>query len=441
MSVKIGFISLGCPKNEVDAERMLYKLTEAGFELVDVPYEADVVIINTCAFIDDAKQEAIDNILEMAELKKDGSIRKIIVTGCLAERYQAEVRREMPEVDAVLGLGCNGDIVDAVRRVMADDVIESFPPKTDLSLEGERLLTSPPYWAYLKIAEGCSNACSYCIIPSIRGPYRSRDMESIVAEAETLARGGVKELVVVAQDTTRYGQDLYGRLALPELLEKLNAVDGIAWIRLLYCYPERVTDELLDAIARLDKVLPYIDLPLQHADGGVLKAMRRVGDEDYLLDVLARIRAKLPDCVLRTTLIAGFPGETEAAFETLCDFVEKARFDRLGCFAYSAEDGTPAAAMPDQIDDETKRRRGEIVMEQQFRIFTERQESLIGSTVACMVEGYDGYSDSYYGRSWRDAPEIDSAVYFTALGDYEPGDIVDVLIMDARDYDLYGKVV
>lgn len=441
MSIKVGFISLGCPKNQVDAELMLAKLEKAGFEIVDVAYEADIVIINTCGFIEDAKKESIDNILEMAELKKEGSIQKILVTGCLAERYRHEIVTELPEVDGVIGIGANADIVEAVKSVMDGEMLEAFPDKEKMPLGGERLLTTPQYWAYLKIADGCSNCCTYCAIPSIRGPYRSRPMEEIVAEASSLAADGTKELVVIAQDTTRYGLDLYGELKLPELLRELNKIDGIEWIRMLYCYPDRITDELLDTMAACDKVLPYIDLPLQHADARILKAMNRTGSRESLTALIEKIREKLPNAILRTTFITGFPGEDEQALDTLSEFIDDIQFDRLGCFAYSPEEGTPAASLPDQLDDEVKKHRADVLMEQQFDIFQYKQKQYIGTVQKCIVEGYDAYTDSYFGRTWMDAPEIDSAIYFTGSGEYDEGDIVDVEIFDVNEYDFMGEIV
>ena len=441
MSINVGFISLGCPKNQVDAELMLAKLKDAGYNIVDVAYEADVVIINTCGFIEDAKKEAIDNILEMAELKKEGSIQKIIVTGCLAERYQHELFTEMPEVDGVVGIGANADIVKAVEAVMNGERLEKYPDKAQMPLNGERLLTTPQHWAYLKIADGCSNCCTYCAIPSIRGEFRSRHMSDIVAEAEKLAADGTKEIILIAQDTTRYGLDIYGELKLSELLKKLDKIDGIEWIRLLYCYPDRITDELIDTIAYSDKVLHYIDLPLQHADGDILKAMNRTGDRDSLTALIDKLRDKMPDIILRTTFITGFPGEDENAFNTLSEFVDDIQFDRLGCFAYSAEEGTPAAEFDGQIDDEVKKHRADIIMEQQFDIMQYKQKQLIGSVVDCIVEGYDAYTDSYFGRTWMDAPEIDSVIYFTGKGEYNEGDIVKVEIFDINDYDLLGEIV
>ena len=326
MPEKIGMISLGCPKNQVDAEILLAKLAEGGFEITNDVDGADAVIVNTCAFIEDAKKEAIENILDMAELKKEGVIGKIIVTGCLAERYKEEILSEIPEIDAVVGIGSNADICDVCRRVLSGETVETFGEKTCLPLSGERLLTTPPWFAYLKIAEGCSNHCTYCAIPSIRGEFRSRPAEEILEEAKTLAENGVKELIVVAQDTTRYGEDLYGKSALPALLTALAKIDELKWIRVLYCYPERISDELIDVMASSDKILNYLDIPIQHADAAVLKAMNRKGDKESLLALLGKIREKMPDVVLRTTLITGFPGETEEAFETLCEFVKEARF-------------------------------------------------------------------------------------------------------------------
>lgn len=441
MSKKIGMISLGCPKNQVDAEIMLASLAEDGFEITNEVDGADAVIVNTCGFIEDAKKEAIENILDMAELKKEGVIGKIVVTGCLAERYREEIFKEIPEVDAVVGIGSNADICAVCRRVLEGESVETFGEKTCLPLSGERLLTTPEWFAYLKIAEGCSNHCTYCAIPSIRGEFRSRQPDDILAEAKHLAEMGVKELIVVAQDTTRYGEDLYGKSALPALLKALSKIEGIQWIRVLYCYPERITDELLDVMAETENIVEYLDIPIQHADASVLKAMNRKGDRERLLQLIEKIRARMPDAVLRTTLITGFPGETEEAFETLCDFVKTARFDRLGCFAYSAEEGTPAAALPNQIDEETKRERGDVIMEMQYRIFDEKNRENIGKIFKTVVEGYDPYTDSYFGRTERDAPDIDGQVKFTCGYELHEGDFVDVEIFDVLDYDLVGEVV
>ncbi len=441
MREKIGFISLGCPKNQVDSELMLKKLADAGFEIIDTAVGADVVIINTCGFIEPAKQEAIENILEMGQLKEDGKVGKIIVIGCMAQRYKEEILKEMPEVDAVAGIGNNGDIVSFVEAVLNGESKTAFPPRENMPLEGDRILSTPSHWGYLKISDGCSNCCTYCAIPSIRGPFRSRTIESIVEEAKLLAFQGVKELIVIAQDTTRYGLDIYGELKLPELLRELEKINGIEWIRLLYCYPDRLTDELLKTMKDSKKVLHYIDLPLQHASGKVLKAMNRTGDDKSLLALIEKIREYMPDCIIRTTFITGFPGETDEDFTILSEFVENAQFDRLGCFAYSPEEGTVAAEMENQIDKETAVHRGEIIMEQQYDIFTDKQRDLIGTVQKCVVEEYDPYSDSYSGRTWMDAPEIDSAISFISDRELNAGDFVDVEITEVNEYDLIGEVI
>ena len=341
MTCKVGMVSLGCPKNQMDAELMLAKLEQAGFELVAESGLADVVIVNTCGFIEDAKKESIENILEFAQLKQEGRIQRIIVTGCLAERYQEELVTELPECDGVLGLGANGDIVEAVRRVMGGEKTVRFPAKDCWSLEGDRLQTTPSFFAYLRIGDGCNNCCTYCAIPSIRGRLRSRPMESLLAEAEKLAADGVKELILVAQDTTLYGTDLYGEARLPQLLRGLCGIEGIRWIRLLYCYPEHITDELLDVMAAEDKVLNYMDIPIQHVSGKVLTAMNRTGDARTLRELIARIRDRVPGIVLRTTVMTGFPGEGEAEFVELCQFIQDVKFERLGCFAFSPGPSRP----------------------------------------------------------------------------------------------------
>lgn len=441
MSKKIGMISLGCSKNQIDAEIMLAKLAENGFVILDDVDGADAVIINTCGFIEDAKKEAIENILDMAELKAEGVIGKIIVTGCLAERYREEIMTDMPEVDAVIGLGSNKDIVSLVNEVLGGENVQSFGEKTCLPIDSERMLTTPSYYAYIKIAEGCSNNCTYCAIPKIRGPFRSRQPESILKEAQQLASKGVKELIVIAQDTGRYGEDLYGKSALPALLSALCKVEGIEWIRVLYCYPERITDELIEVFKNNEKLLNYFDIPIQHADERILKLMNRKGSFDSLLSLVKKLRNELDDAVIRTTLITGFPGETEDSFEILSDFVDKARFDRLGCFNYSQEEGTAAARLPDQLDEETKQHRNEIIMEQQFRIVEEKNEKLVGKVLKTVVEGYDPYTDTYFGRTWRDAPEIDSVINFTCPYEINEGDMVDVEVMGTNEYDLIGEIV
>lgn len=440
MNYKVGMISLGCPKNQVDAEHMLAMMDAEGWEIVDYVDGCDVVIVNTCGFIDDAKKEAIENILDMVELKKEGVISKIIVTGCLAQRYKDEIVKEIPEVDAVVGIGANGDIIKTVEEVMSGvDTIEKYPPQCELPLEGQRILTTPQYWAYLKIGEGCSNRCTYCTIPSIRGNMRSRSMENVIDEAKQLAELGVKELILIAQDTTSYGLDLYGELKLPELLNELCKIKSIEWIRLLYCYPDRITDELIETMKNQEKIVNYIDLPLQHADDKILKAMNRRGDQALIRSVISKLRSEIPDVVIRTTFIVGFPGEGEEEFETLAEFVNEIEFDRLGVFTFSPQEGTPAYDMDNQVEDDVKTRRGEVIMQDQYSIMEEKNNEKIGKTYKVVVEDYDGYSDSYTGRTYMDAPEIDGLVKFTSHKDLDIGDFVDVEIFDIEDYDLIGK--
>ncbi len=440
MAIKVGMVSLGCPKNQMDAELMLAKLEKAGYEITAESGLSDVVIVNTCGFIEDAKRESIDNILEFAQLKKEGQIKHIIVTGCLAERYQQELARELPECDSVLGLGANGDIVEAVKAVTDGESLHRFPPKECWSLEGDRLQTTPHFFAYLRIADGCDNRCTYCAIPYIRGGLRSRPMENILAEAKKLVADGVKELVLVAQDTTVYGRDLYGEAKLAQLLRELCRIDGLKWIRLLYCYPEHITDELLDVMASEEKVLPYMDMPLQHASGKVLRAMNRPGDRASLTALIKHIREKVPGITLRTTVMTGFPGETKQDFEELCTFIQEAQFERLGCFAYSAEEGTPAADLPDQVPEKVKCRRRDIVMEEQSRISDRHNEAMVGKTLTVLVESFDKYAECWFGRSEADAPDIDGKVFFIATKRVQPGDLVQVTITDTMDWDLIGEM-
>ncbi len=437
--IKVGMISLGCPKNQVDAERMLANLDRNSFEIADCYEGVDAVVVNTCGFIDEAKQEAIENILEMAQLKEDGIVGKIIVSGCLSERYKEQIFEEMPEVDAVIGIGAIGRIDEVVRRTLKGERILDIPSKEELPLCGERLLTTPEYWAYLKIADGCSNRCAYCAIPGIRGDYRSVEMDMLVEETRQLAAAGTKELILIAQDTTAYGKDLYGEYKLPELLNRICEVDGIEWIRLLYCYPDKVTDELLEVMKNQPKVLHYIDLPVQHASDKVLARMNRHGDSALIRDTIARIRAALPDAVIRTTIMVGFPGEGEDEFETLAEFVNEIEFDRLGCFSFSPQEGTPAYDMDEQVDDEVKSRRGDIIMADQLEIVTLKNEEKIGKDYRVIVESYDGYTDSYSGRTYMDAPEIDGTISFTTDKKYEPGDFVNVRVIGVNDYDLIGR--
>ena len=442
MSRKVGMISLGCPKNQVDAEIMLKSLVDEGYILVQEADKADVVIVNTCGFIEDSKKESIDAILEMADLKEDGLLKKILVTGCLAQRYADEILDEIPEIDGVIGIGANEDIVSACNALFeSDEKHTSFPEKENLPLNGGRILTTPEYTAYLKIAEGCSNCCTYCAIPSIRGAFRSRKMEDVLEEANMLCEKGVKELILVAQDTTKYGEDLYGELKLPELLGELNKIEKLQWIRLLYCYPDRITDELIEAIAENEKVCHYIDIPMQHADGEILKAMNRRGDKDSLLALVNKLRDRIPDMVIRTTFITGFPGETEEAFTTLSEFVNEAKLDRVGCFAYSREEGTPAYDFENQVDHDVAVERAEVIMNQQYTISEEKLDECIGKTFDVLVEGYDPYTDSYYGRTFMDAPDIDNNVILTSGYRIDDGDIVPVEIFDKDEYSLIGEAV
>jgi ribosomal protein S12 methylthiotransferase len=437
--IKVGMISLGCPKNQVDAERMLAIIDKNSFEITDCYDGADVVIVNTCGFIDAAKAEAIENILDMAELKKEGIIKKIIVAGCLSERYKDEIFTEMPEVDGVMGIGAINQVDSIIRRVLDGEKVFQMDDKYNLPLCGERLLTTPSYWSYLKIADGCSNRCTYCAIPGIRGDYRSEEFDMVIEEAKQLAAAGTKELILIAQDTTAYGYDLYGKYRLPELLNSLCEIDGIEWIRMLYCYPDKITDELLDVMKNQPKVLHYIDLPLQHADDRILKRMGRKGDSAYLRNVISRIREAMPDAVIRTTFMVGFPGEDEEAFDNLAEFVNEIEFDRLGCFEFSPQEGTPAFNMPDQVDDKVKNHRGEIIMNDQLEIVNLKNDEKIGKIYRVLVEDYDGYSDSYSGRTYMDAPEIDGKINFTSSHDYNPGDFADVEVIGVNDYDLIGK--
>ncbi len=435
----VGMISLGCEKNRVDAEMMMARLQKAGYELVDDASCADVAIVNTCGFIEAAKKESIGEILELGKQKAAGQIKAIVVTGCMAERYQQEIRKELPEADAVCGIGADADIVEVVDRTLRGEHPELFPEKTLLPLCGERVHSTPLYSSYIKIAEGCDNRCSYCAIPLIRGPYRSRPMESILEEAKALAESGTKELIVIAQDTTRYGRDLYKKWMLPELLHKLGTVDGVEWIRLLYCYPDFMTEELMDTIAQEPKIVKYVDLPLQHCSGPVLRAMRRFGDREKLTALIGKMRERIPGLVLRTTVIAGFPGETEEDFAELCDFIKEIRFERLGCFAYSQEEDTPAAEMENQIEEDEKRRRAGRVMETQMGIMQDWGEAQVGRVFDVLTEGFDEETQCWFGRSYADAPEIDGRVYFTAADVPAPGQFVRVRITACTDCDLMGE--
>lgn len=442
MPIKVGMVSLGCNKNQVDAERMLYSIKEAGYQLVADAALADISIINTCGFIESAKQEAIETILEFAQLKKEGRIKKIIITGCLAERYKAEVSELIPEADAVVGLGCNKDIVKIIDRTLANENVQAFENKLELPMTGMRVQTTLPFFSYLKIAEGCSNCCSYCAIPMIRGKFRSVPMEDLIKEAEYLVSHGVREINVIAQDSTRYGEDLYGESKLPELLTELCRIENLKWLRVLYCYPERVTDKLLDVIAKEDKIVKYIELPVQHCDGDILRKMNRPGDEETLRKLIAKIRERVPGVIIRTTLITGFPTETEEQFDRLANFVKDMEFDRLGCFAYSEEEGTKAAEMEGQIDEDVRQHRADIIMEQQQIIMSHKNAAMTDKVVEVVTEGFDRYGECYFGRSAADAPDIDGKIFFTSPGrKLVPGIFVKVKITEILDYDLIGEVV
>lgn len=441
MPVKVGMVSLGCNKNQVDAERMLYKIKEAGYQLVADAALSDIVIVNTCGFIESAKQEAIETILEFGKLKEEGRIKKIIVTGCLAERYKEEVGELIPEADAVVGIGCNDNIIDILDHVLANERPLSFGNKLDLPMSGGRIQTTLPFYSYLKIAEGCSNCCTYCAIPSIRGKFRSVPMETLIEEAKNLAERGVKELNLIAQDSTRYGEDLYGESRLPELLTELCKIEKLKWIRILYCYPERITDKLLDVIAKEEKIVKYIDVPVQHCCEDILKKMNRPGNEQTLRELMKKMREKIPGVIIRTTLITGFPSETEEQFNQLADFVKDMRFDRLGCFPYSQEEGTKAAEMPEQLDEETKQRRADVIMEQQQIIMAQNNEQMIGKTIEVVTEGFDRYGECYFGRSAADAPDIDGKIFFRSPErKLTSGSFVKVNITETLDYDLIGEI-
>lgn len=438
---KIGMVSLGCPKNQIDAEIMLKRLQDAGYEITPLEAEAEAIIVNTCGFIEDAKAEAIENIFEVAKYKQDGALKALIVTGCLAERYRDDILEEIPEVDVVVGLAGNNNIVNIVHDALEGKKGGYYGKKEDLVIEGDRLLTTPKYTAYVKIAEGCDNCCTYCAIPKIRGRFRSRMMQDIIFECEKLSQNGVKEIILVAQDTTKYGVDLYGKPQLALLLKNLCKIDGIHWIRMLYTYPDMITDELLEVMKSEEKIVNYLDIPIQHCNKDILKKMNRPGSKEELEQLLEKIRAVLPDETLRTTLITGFPSETEEQFEELCEFVKKAEFDRLGCFAYSEEEGTFAANMPDQIPMQTRVDRSEIVMNDQLSIVLKKNEEKFGKILEVLIEGYDDYIRCYFGRSRADAPEIDGKVFFISDRPLEIGTFVNVKINDSIEYDLLGELV
>lgn len=439
--MKIGFVSLGCSKNQLDTEVMLHELMSAGYDITPEETEADIVIVNTCAFIESAKKESIDNIIDIGWLKEHKNLKGIIVTGCLAERYRDEIFTELPEVDAVLGVGSIHNIVTAVKNVEKGVKYSSYEKNDCVKLGGDRVLTTPEYAAYLKIGEGCDNRCTYCAIPLIRGKFRSRPMEDLVAEAKQLDELGVKELSIIAQDITRYGIELYGSYKLAELIHRITEETNIPWIRLLYCYPDKITDELVAEIRDNDRVVKYIDLPLQHISDSVLKRMNRHGDGKMIRDVIAKLRREVPGIVIRTTFIVGFPGETDEDFDELSRFVDEAKFDRMGAFTYSREEGTPAYDFDDQIDEQTKLDRADILMKQQMAISEARNETFVGKTLKVLCEDFDPVSESYYGRSYMDAPDIDGKIFFSSAKKLESGTFVNVHIDSAEDYDLVGHAI
>ena len=438
--MKIACISLGCPKNQVDLDCMVHTLLAAGHETVADLSEADVALVNTCGFIESAKAEAIENILEACACKEQNPNLKVVVTGCLAERYRSQIREEISEVDAVVGCASNGVIDSIVARVTGGEQLESYGPKKEFPLGGKRVIGTPAHYAYLKIAEGCNNRCHYCAIPLIRGPLRSRPLEDCVAEARWLASEGVKELIVVAQDPTAYGEDWGQPGSICELLDRLNEIEGIEWIRIMYAYPERITDKFIAAMQRNKKVVPYLDLPIQHCNDEILHNMNRRSTRAELLEVIGRLRAAIPGITLRTTLIAGFPGETEAQFEELCQFVKEVQFDRLGCFAYSAEENTLAARMEGQLDQETKDRRAELVMQIQTGIMSQKQAAKVGQTVRALCDGIDEESGLYLCRTAGDAPEVDGCVCVSSETPLYPGEFYTIRVEESDLYDLYGVV-
>ncbi|MBQ3229919.1 MAG: 30S ribosomal protein S12 methylthiotransferase RimO [Clostridia bacterium] len=439
MPIKVGFVSLGCPKNLLNTEVMLAKLVDHGMEIVAEDIDADVIVINTCAFIESAKNEAIDNILDIAWLKKNRSLKGIVVTGCLPQRYKEEFLKELPEVNCILGTGAIDDICEAVEVAYNGGTFSSFKDVDNAPLGGERVITTPDYFAYVQIAEGCDNRCTYCVIPDIRGKFRSRKMTDIIEEVENLASIGIKEICLVAQDTTRYGEDLYGTYALDSLIASLSEIEGIEWIRVLYCYPDRITDGLIAEFKNNPKLQKYIDMPIQHINDDVLKRMNRRDTSESIKNVISKLRSEVPEIVLRSTVIVGFPGETEKQFNELRAFLKETKFERLGVFEYSREEGTPAYDMPSQVTAKTKKKRCEAIMSDQNRIHNDFNAGFVGKELKVICEGYDPVSECFYGRSYADAPEIDGKVYFTAPKRISEGQFVNVNITEVLDYDLFGK--
>ena len=438
MSYNVSFISLGCAKNQVNCEQMMALCAEAGYSIQAEPAGCDVVVVNTCGFLASACEEAIENILEMAELKKAGQVKKILVTGCMTQRYKEDIFHELPEVDGIMGTGSYGEIVPALAELMAGGRPCRFADIHGMIDEFDRVLTTPKHYAYLRIAEGCDNRCAYCVIPSLRGRYRSRRMEDVLAEAKRLADAGVKECIVIAQDITRYGIDLYGERRLAALLRELCRLD-FRWIRLHYLYPDEFTDELIDTIAAEDKVLPYLDIPIQHCNDKVLRAMNRRGDKAELLALFRKLRARIPGLVLRTSLITGLPYEDEAAFEELCEFLQEVRIERAGVFPYSPEEGTPAAKMLNRVDTDEAERRADLVVDVQSRIMDDFNDSRMGGVTEVLCDGFDSQAMMFVGRSYAESPDIDGRIYFTADHEVEAGEFVPVRITGAMDGELTGE--
>ena len=435
--IKVAMASLGCAKNLVDSENMLGMIKKAGLEIIDDESMADVIIVNTCCFINDAKQESIDTILDVAQWKIDGNCKRLIVTGCLAQRYKDEIIKELPEVDAVLGVG----EMDKIIEIIKDDKITVNCDSEYKFCSDERVMTTPFYTGYLKIADGCDNHCTYCVIPSIRGKFQSRPIDELITEATKMAENGVRELVVIAQDTTYYGTDIYGEPKLAELLKKLCEIEGLKWIRVHYCYPERITDELIDVIANEDKICKYLDIPIQHCNNTVLKRMGRKSDKESLENLISKLREKINGLTIRTTVITGFPGETEEQFEELLDFIRKMEFERLGAFAYSCEEETPAALMDGQIDEDEKQRRLEALMLTQDEIAEKISSAKIGKEITVLTEGYDDLVKQHYGRSEADSLDIDGKVFFKSKKRIKEGEFVKVKVDNFFDYDLFGNIV
>ena len=438
---KVSFISLGCSKNLVDTEVMLYNLYQAGFEIVPEPEHAEIIIINTCGFIESAKQEAIDNILDAAELKEWGKAKHIIATGCLVERYREQVMEELPEIDALVGVGSLEDIAEACQAVLRGEKYTSFRDKEKSKLGGGRILTTAPHTAYIKIAEGCDNRCTYCAIPLIRGGFRSRCIEDIVHEARELEAEGVREINLIAQDTTRYGLDIYGKYSLARLVRAICEETDIPWIRLLYCYPDKITDELIDELRDNERLVKYMDIPIQHISDTVLQGMNRHGGAELIRATVSKLRERVPGITLRTTAMVGFPGESEEDFAELCEYIKEARFDRFGAFAFSPEEDTPAALMEGQIDAQTKQDRYDILMQTQLTVSEELNARCVGKELLVLCDGFDAVAEIYYGRGEADAPDVDGKIYFHSEEKLYPGDFVTVKIEESMDYDLIGTVI